>query len=206
LPGVSVIGLSPEKCLEDKIFGLTGFKVKVRELIDVKVKENESKVVFWFECELISKPVNYDFGVVRWVKKDEVLPNFNLNMLSGFPDKGFEFFQNTLDKVRFFEELKDLILSGEKTETWRIKKGFNSRYKEGNVLRIRVTQSGDEFAKIRIVKVWQESIKQIFSSNDFGGHEKYSTMNEMINTFKKYYSDEEITEKTLITRIKFELI
>ncbi len=109
---------------------------------------------------------------------------------------------NKFKTLKFTKVLSELILKGEKTTTWRIFDDKN--ISTGDLFIFIVKELLQEFAKAKIKDVKETSFKNL-SFKDWDGHEKFSSNEEMYNTYSKYY-DTQITEYTIVKVIQFELI
>ena len=91
-----------------------------------------------------------------------------------------------MKRIKFYEDLVPLILSGKKTSTWRLYDDKDLQV--GDELEFVVTQTGKVFAKARIIKIRETTLGEI-TEKDFNGHETYKSREEMFETYKKYYGD-----------------
>lgn len=104
--------------------------------------------------------------------------------------------------LKFAPDLVPLVLSGEKTTTWRL---FDDKdLQEGDELSLINKETGEEFVKARITSLVIKTLGQI-APEDYAGHEKYSSQVEMVNAYKKYYGDK-VNLETEVKILKFELI
>ena len=104
--------------------------------------------------------------------------------------------------LKFRNELCKLILINEKTTTWRI---FDDKdIKQGDIMQFLVWETQEIFANAKIVDVVEKKFKEL-NEQDWDGHEKFETMEEMYATYSKYYN-KEVNENTIVKIIKFELI
>lgn len=103
--------------------------------------------------------------------------------------------------LKFVNHLIPLVLSGEKTTTWRIndEKGII----KGDILSLRDSQ-GVELAKARVTDVRKTQFKDL-EDKDFAGHEDFKNSAEIYETYSKYYRTE-VNPKTKLKVIKFRLI
>lgn len=86
--------------------------------------------------------------------------------------------------LKFRQYLVPLILSGEKTSTWRL---FDDKdLTVGDELEFLVKETGEPFARATIVKVIERPLGQL-NEDEIEGHEKYSTPEEMYKTFSDFY-------------------
>jgi hypothetical protein len=104
--------------------------------------------------------------------------------------------------LKFMPNLIPLVLSGEKTSTWRL---FDDKdlQKDDNLLLIDKT-TGKEFAKAIIVKTEEKKLKDLEDS-DFNGHEKFESEEKMYETYKSYYGDK-VNPETIIKMVDLKLI
>lgn len=98
--------------------------------------------------------------------------------------------------------LAALILSGEKTSTWRLFDDKNLT--KGDDFIMVNKETGEKFANGIIIKVEEKKLKDLQDS-DFRGHEKYESEEKMYETYKKYYGDR-VTPDTIVKVVDFELI
>ena len=106
-----------------------------------------------------------------------------------------------LKKLKFKNELCSLILKGEKTTTWRIFDDKNIA--EGDKFIFINSDTGEEFAKAKITEVKETAFKYL-NDNDWDGHEKFSSPEEMYKTYSKYYKTK-VTKNTIVKIIKFNI-
>lgn len=104
--------------------------------------------------------------------------------------------------LKFREVLSKLVLKGEKTTTWRIFDDKNIQV--GDELSLLVWETKEEFAKAKVVQVREVPFKD-FADEDWDGHEKFSSDEEMYATYSGYYN-QPVTENTIVKIVKFELI
>lgn len=88
--------------------------------------------------------------------------------------------------LKFEPHLVEQILSGEKTSTWRLFDDKN--LKEGDEVIFLNKETGEEFGKAKINEVRIRTLSTLEDS-DYEGHQKYSSDEEMVEDFKKYYGD-----------------
>lgn len=104
--------------------------------------------------------------------------------------------------LKFMPSLVPLVLSGEKTSTWRL---FDDKdlQKDDNLLLINKA-TGEEFAKATITKIEEKKLKDLEES-DFEGHEKFESEEKMYEAYRSYYGDK-VTPDTIIKMVDFKLI
>ena len=107
-----------------------------------------------------------------------------------------------MKSLKFMPNLVPLVLSGEKTSTWRL---FDDKdLQDGDDLAMINKETGEEFAKAKIVKITEKRLRELEES-DYDGHEKYKDQEEMLNNYKRYYGDN-VTLDTIVKIINFELL
>lgn len=105
-------------------------------------------------------------------------------------------------KLKFKNELCNLILQGEKTTTWRL---FDDKdITKGDKFIFINSDTQKEFAKAQIIDVKETTFKYL-KAEDWDGHEKFSTKQEMYQTYSKYYKTQ-VTENTTIKIVKFNIL
>jgi len=114
---------------------------------------------------------------------------------------GYEVYIMELKKLKFKNELCSLILKGEKTTTWRI---FDDKdITKGDKFIFINSDTMKEFAKAEITYVKETAFKYL-DDDDLDGHEKFSSKEEMYQTYSKYYKTQ-VTEDTSVKIIKFKI-
>ena len=105
-------------------------------------------------------------------------------------------------QLKFSSELVPLILSGQKTTTWRV---FDDKeLKTGDIVDFIDRGNLKTFARARIIDVKKKSFSDL-NDTDKTGHEPFSSDEEMYRTFSKYY-DRPVGPETKVKIIKFTLI
>jgi hypothetical protein len=107
-----------------------------------------------------------------------------------------------MKQLKFSENLIPLILSGEKTTTWRFFDDKNLQV--GDELSLIDAETGKEFAKAKITAVREKKFKDL-EEIDTKNHEKFKDKKEMFETYNRYY-DGKITWGTTIKVINYKLI
>lgn len=103
--------------------------------------------------------------------------------------------------LKFTQSLVPLILSGEKTSTWRL---FDDKdLQTGDELEFLNKETGEHVAYATATKVIERPMGKL-KEEEIEGHEKYATSEEMYATFSKYYN-EPIGPDTIVKIIWFEL-
>ena len=104
--------------------------------------------------------------------------------------------------LKFMPNLVPLVLSGEKTSTWRL---FDDKdLKKEDELTLINKETGNEFAKAIITKVEEKKLKDLEDS-DFEGHEKYKDEEDMLRHYRLYYGDK-ADLNTIVKMVNFKLI
>ena len=104
--------------------------------------------------------------------------------------------------IKFDEKLVPLVISGYKKVTFRL---FDDKdIKQGDNCVFIKKQTGESFGNATITNVCEKKIKDL-NEQDFEGHEKFESEEEMYKTYKKYYGDK-VNEDTIVKIIKFDLI
>ena len=89
-----------------------------------------------------------------------------------------------MKRLKFHPSLVSLVLSKEKTSTWRLFDDKN--LSEGDMLELINSETGEVFAKAQIKKVSIKKLGQL-SDEDRVGHEPFSSDQEMHAIYEKYY-------------------
>lgn len=107
-----------------------------------------------------------------------------------------------MKSLKFAENLVPLVVSGEKTATWRL---FDDKdLKVGDELVFINKATGQEFAAALILSVKETPLGEI-KDDDFVGHEKFASREEMFENYRSYYGDK-VTEKTIVKMINFKIL
>lgn len=107
-----------------------------------------------------------------------------------------------MKQLKFRSHLVPLVLSGEKTVTWRLFDDKNLSV--GDTIEFFDSETGEKFAQAEATQVREKSFKEL-TDEDFEGHEKFSSPEEMMKTYKENYGDQ-VTMDTLIKMIDFKLL
>jgi hypothetical protein len=105
--------------------------------------------------------------------------------------------------LKFNEKLVPLVLSGEKTSTWRV---FDEKdLTVGDELTLINKQTMEVFTEAVIVGVEEKQLKDITREMEVAsGHETFESDEERLRVYKSYYGDE-VTNDTVVKMIQFEL-
>lgn len=103
--------------------------------------------------------------------------------------------------LKFKDSLAKLILAGEKDSTWRL---FDDKdLRKGDSVKLINSDTGEVFAHAVLTEVREKKMGEL-EAVDFEGHEKYSSEEEMYQTYRGYYGDK-VDPKTVVKIIRFKL-
>lgn len=105
-----------------------------------------------------------------------------------------------MKRLKFSDLLPKLILSRLKDTTWRINDKNN--IVKGEELSL-CYNNGEEFAKATVINTEEKRFKDL-TEDDKRGHEKFSSDEEMYETYSKYYGFK-VTPQTPVKVIRFKL-
>jgi hypothetical protein len=101
--------------------------------------------------------------------------------------------------LKFKPHLAEMIRTGEKTSTWRLFDDKNLQ--EGDDV-ARCENGNDEpFAQARITKIIEKPLSSL-TEEDWIGHERFATEEEMYATYRTYYGSA-VNPNTLVKIIRF---
>ena len=104
--------------------------------------------------------------------------------------------------LKFSTELVPLILSGEKTSTWRL---FDDKdLKINDMVSFVDSVTKKEFSKAQIIAVKEKALGQI-DDEDFEGHERFESKEKMISTYRSYYGNS-VNKDTIVKIVDFKLV
>ena len=106
------------------------------------------------------------------------------------------------NSLKFSPELVDLVLSGEKTATWRLFDDKN--LKVGDVVTLIKRPELIPFAIAEITSVVEKPLKEL-TQDDRVGHEKFESSEKMYETYKLYYK-REVNPNTFVKIYRFKLL
>ncbi|MDD5289794.1 MAG: ASCH domain-containing protein [Patescibacteria group bacterium] len=104
--------------------------------------------------------------------------------------------------LKFYHNLVEKILDGEKTVTWRMFDDKNLTI--GDQLEFIETETGEKFAEAEITKIVEKKLGAV-EEKGFDGHETYKNPEEMLAQYQKYYGNK-VTKETLVKVISFKLL
>ena len=104
--------------------------------------------------------------------------------------------------LKFRDYLVPLVLSGEKTSTWRL---FDDKdLQTGDELLFVNKETGKSFAQAIILFTKEKNLGELVDS-DFEGYEKFESKEKMYEAYRMYYGDR-VTPETVVKIIKFKLL
>ena len=104
--------------------------------------------------------------------------------------------------VKFREALSKLILQNKKTLTWSL---FDDKdLSAGEIVSFLIWETKKEFAKAKLTNVKETTFGEL-TEEDWDGHEKFPSEEELYKTYSKYYNYQ-IDKDTPLKVIKFELV
>lgn len=103
--------------------------------------------------------------------------------------------------LKFAPHLVEKILSGEKTSTWRL---FDDKdLREGNELVFINKETGEAFGTATITSLKIKTLGTL-TSDDWMGHEKFSSENEMYAKYRTYYPDKTVDQNIEVKILTFD--
>lgn len=104
--------------------------------------------------------------------------------------------------LKFRQHLAKETLEGRKTVTWRL---FDDKdLKTGDLVGLIVWETKEKFAEAKITNIREKELGKI-EEQDFEGHEKFKSREEMMETYKKYYGDR-VTPESIVKIISFKIV
>ncbi|HLD17721.1 MAG TPA: ASCH domain-containing protein [Patescibacteria group bacterium] len=106
--------------------------------------------------------------------------------------------------LKFASHLVPLVLSGEKTSTWRL---FDEKdLSVGDELTFINKATGEEFAKARVTAVREKRLGDITSEDEVKeGNERFRDATDRLRAYKGYYGDA-VSDDTVVKMLKYELV
>ncbi len=104
--------------------------------------------------------------------------------------------------LKFLPNLAPLVLSGEKTTTWRL--WDDKDLQVGDRVSFLNSDNKEEFAVAELTQSLEKKFNQL-TEEDWVGHEKFDTEEEMYQSYSAAYS-KEVTPETDLKIIHFKLI
>jgi len=106
-----------------------------------------------------------------------------------------------MKQLKFLDDLPQRILNGSKTCTWRIDDDKNISINDELVL---VDINKKPFGKAKVNSVIIKKFKKL-TEEDWRGHEKFNSKEEVYMTYSRYYNFK-VNEETEVKIIKFNLL
>lgn len=104
--------------------------------------------------------------------------------------------------LKFRPNLIPLILSGEKTSTWRL---FDDKdLKKDDEVMFLNWETKESFAKAILLDVFEKPIGKL-TEKEKGGHEEYTNDEEMLVILSGYYKTK-VTFETTVKILRFEIL
>lgn len=104
-------------------------------------------------------------------------------------------------QLRFAEPLPNLVLNGQKDTTWRI--NDDKQISTGDHLSL-CHNNKQEFGQAEVIWVKETTFENL-TQEDKEWHERFSSNEEMLETYTKYYNIK-VELKTKVKVIKFKLL
>ncbi len=102
--------------------------------------------------------------------------------------------------LKFVPDLVSKIISGEKTSTWRL---FDDKDLKVNDSLVFINKAnGEQFGTAIISSIKIKTLSTL-SEEDWDGHEKFATDEEMLKTYRTYYGDK-VGPNSEVKILKFE--
>ena len=104
--------------------------------------------------------------------------------------------------LKFVPHLVTQILSGEKTSTWRL---FDDKdLQQGDELLFVNKETGEKFGTAVITSLHSKTLGTL-TDEDWKGHERFASEEEMYATYRKYYGDQ-VNESSEVKILPFEFV
>jgi hypothetical protein len=98
--------------------------------------------------------------------------------------------------------LVPLVISGEKTTTWRL---FDDKdLQKVDYLTFINKETGKEFVKAIITEVRETELGKV-TEDDYDGHERFESKEKMFETYRNYYGSK-VTPNSILKIVRFKLI
>jgi hypothetical protein len=109
---------------------------------------------------------------------------------------------NKMKPIGYADDLVPLILSGQKTLTYRLDSRFNE-ISVGDTVEFRNSQNEKVIGKLKIISIEKTTFGKL--PIDRPGHEKYQSKEEQREIFKSYYGDT-FTDDSEVTILEHEVV
>lgn len=104
--------------------------------------------------------------------------------------------------MKFAPDLVPLVISSEKTSTWRL---FDDKdLKEGDIVDFIRRPELTKFATAKLTSVIEKPLGKL-TQKDKEGHEKFASDEEMYKTYEGYYN-QPVSPETTIKLIRFKIL
>ncbi|HLC68102.1 MAG TPA: ASCH domain-containing protein [archaeon] len=107
-----------------------------------------------------------------------------------------------MKQLGFIEELIPLVISGEKTITWRVNDDKNLSVND--LVECVESKTRKQFCRIKLLSIRNTTFGQL-TDDDWKGHEKFASSEAMYKQYSKNYGFK-ITPETPLKVINFRLI
>lgn len=104
--------------------------------------------------------------------------------------------------LKFHPNLVDMVLEGSKTTTWRLWDDKNLSV--GDEVSFLDSYSKAEFAQAILTEVKETTFAEL-TAQDWEGHERFSSDEEMYKSYTKHYGNKKVDKNTKLKIIKFKL-
>lgn len=104
--------------------------------------------------------------------------------------------------IKFRNHLAKMVLAGEKDSTWRLFDDKNLQ--KGDTVELVNWDTGEIFGRATLVGAREKKMGELEES-DFDGHEKFTSEEEMYQTYRGYYGDR-VGPDTIVKIIRFKLL
>ncbi|QQG52640.1 MAG: ASCH domain-containing protein [Candidatus Falkowbacteria bacterium] len=104
--------------------------------------------------------------------------------------------------LKFRKNLAEEILAGRKTATWRL---FDDKDLQiGDQVELLVWETKEKFATAEIIALKEKKLQDI-KEEDFIGHEKFASREDMLENYQSFYGDK-VNWETPIKMLDFKII
>lgn len=106
-----------------------------------------------------------------------------------------------MKQLKFREHLIPIIISGEKTVTWRL---FDDKdLQVGDEIKLINSSNEEMFATAKIISLMEKKLGEV-DADDYEGHENFENQEAMYEQYREYYGPS-VGKDTLVKVIGFEL-
>lgn len=107
-----------------------------------------------------------------------------------------------MKSLKFAPELVPLVLSGQKTATWRLFDDKNLQSDDD--IELINKETGVSFGRAKVTSVVEKKLGDV-QEYDWEGHERFASEEEMYETYRRYYGNR-VGPDTLVRIVRFELL